>query len=394
MFNLPNTALKQPKTYYDLKGCKARISVHQGGSRSGKTYSCIQVLAEWCAANPDAGWTISVVRKTFPSLRGSVLRDFVEVLTSQGWYTEANHNKTEQTYNLFGTLWEFISVDTPERIRGRKRNICYINECNELSRDEYYQLAMRTTHKMIIDYNPSMEYSYIYDELIPRPDCNFYRSTYLDNPFLNEETIKEIEHLKNTDENYWRVFGLGLKGISRETIFVTDTYKERPPQAKLVAYGLDFGYATDPTAVVAVYTLGDKQGDLYLEEVLYKGGLTNQDIAHELREAGLTRQDTIIADSAEPKSIEELHREGFNIKPAKKGPDSVRAGIDIMRRRKLFVHAESINTQKEFRNYKWKTDKDGRMLGTPVDLFNHGVDAVRYVCLNKLSHKTGQYVIA
>jgi len=384
----------QPKTYYDLKSCKKRLSIHQGGSRSGKTFSCVQVLAEWCAANPNAGWTISVVRKTFPSLRGSVLRDFVEVLTSQGWYTEKNHNKTEQTYYLFGNMWEFISVDTPDRIRGRKRQICYVNEINELSRDETYQLLMRTTEKFICDFNPSMEYSYIYDELIPRDDANFFISTYKDNPFLNAQTIAEIERLKDTDENYWRVFGLGQKGVSRDNVFVTHTYKDRPEQAKLLAYGLDWGYATDPTALVAVYILGDRQGDIYIEEVMYETGMTNQDLAQYMRDVGITRSDEVIADSAEPKSIEELRREGFNVKPAKKGADSVRAGIDIMRRRKLYVKADSVNVNKEFRNYKWKSDKDGRLMGQPVDLYNHAVDATRYVCLNKLANRTGHYVIA
>lgn len=386
--------MKQPKTYYDLKGCKARISVFQGGSRSGKTYSILQVLVEWCAANPDAGVVISIVRKSFPSLRGSVLRDFIEILQTQGWYSDALHNKTEQTYTLFGNLIEFISTSEGDRIRGRRRAICYVNECNELSRDEYLQLAMRTTHKIILDYNPSMEYSYIYDDIIPRDDCRFYTSTYKDNPYLNEETIREIEHLKETDENYWRIFGLGLRGVSRDTIFMTHTYNELPPGAKLVAYGLDFGFASDPTALVAVYILGDRTGDIYIKQVLYSGGLTNQDIAHEMRELGITRHDTIIADSAEPKSIEELHREGFNVKPAKKGPDSIRAGIDLMRRRKLHIHAQSIDAQKEFRNYKWKTDRDGRMLPVPIQMNDHSIDAVRYVCLNKLSSRTGQYFIS
>lgn len=386
--------MSQPKTYYDLKGCKNRLSIHQGGSRSGKTFSCLQVIVEWCASNPNSGWVISIVRKTFPSLRGSVLRDFIQILTMQGWYTEKHHNKTEQTYNLFGNMIEFISVDSPDRIRGRKRNLCYVNEINELTRDEVYQLLMRTTHKFVCDFNPSMEYSFIYDELIPRSDASFFRSTYKDNPFLNAETIAEIERLKETDENYWRVFGLGLKGISRETIFVTHNYKQRPEQAKLLAYGLDWGYATDPTTLMAVYLLGDNAGDIYIEEMLYETGLTNQDIAVYMRDLDIPRHMEIIADSAEPKSIEELRREGFNVKPAKKGPDSIRQGIDIMRRRRLFVHAESVNTHKEFRNYKWKTDKDGRMLGQPVSMYDHAVDAVRYVCLNKLSKKQGNYYLS
>lgn len=382
--------MRQPTTYYNVKSSSARVQVHQGGTRSGKTFSIVTALIEWCALNVNSGWTITVVRKTFPSLRGSVMRDFLEILNREDYYDERNHNKTENLYDLWGTTWEFISVDEPQKVRGRKRNICFINEANEVTFEDWQQLVLRTTHKVIIDYNPSDEFHWIYDKVIPRDDADFFRTTYLDNPYLSEETVREIERLKDTDEEYWRVYGLGMRGQSRETIFQTGTFDELPPTAKRVAYGLDFGFTNDPTALVEVFREGDQ---LYVKEHIYKGRLTNQDIAEMFRDIGIDRRDEIIADSAEPKSIEELHRMGYNVKPAKKGPDSVRIGIDLMRRHKIHVAEDALETQKEFRNYKWMTDKNGRILNKPVDAFNHSVDAVRYVCLAKLLKRTGRYAI-
>ncbi len=333
---------------------------------------------------------ITVVRKSYPSLRGSVLRDFVEILSNEGWYHEKYHNKTESSYNLWGTTWSFISVDNPQKIRGRKQQICFCNEINELSLEDFRQLILRTSMIFVGDFNPSDEYHWLYDEVIPRDDCNFYKSTYKDNPFLGADTINEIERLKGTDDNFWRIYGLGERGISRETIFQTSIYTELPSNAKLVAYGMDFGYSNDPTALAAVYK---RDNEIYIEEIIYHGGLTNPDIADKLGEYGIGRHDEIICDSAEPKSLEELRRMGFNTKPSKKGPDSIRIGIDAMRRHKIFVKDDSLNAQKEFRNYKWKTDSNGRMLSTPIDMHNHLIDAVRYVCLNKILKRTGNYFI-
>jgi len=383
--------LPQPKTYYDLKACKKRVAIFQGGTRSGKTFSILTVLIEWCLENINSGYTITVVRKSFPSLRASVLRDFLFILKTENYYNEKYHNKTENTYDLWGTTWQFISIDQPAKIRGAKREICFANEASELDLEDFRQLILRTSERFILDFNPSMEYHWIYDEVIPRDDANFYRSTYLDNPYIGKETIKEIERLKETDENYWRVYGLGLRGQSRETIFQTQIYTELPKRAKLVAYGLDFGFSNDPTALAKVYL---HDNEIYIEEMIYQGGLTNSDIAEKLTEYGVTRHDEIIADSAEPKSIETIHRLNFNIRGAKKSGDSIRVGIDTMRRHKLFVKDDSLNAQKEFRNYKWKTDKNGKMLSVPVDNFNHLIDAVRYVCLNKILRKTGKYFIS
>ena len=223
--------MKQPTTYYNVKECPTKIQIHQGGTRSGKSFSIITALCELCYRNWGAGMLITVVRKSFPSLRGSILRDFLEILDREGWYNEADHNKTEQTYTLFGNTWEFISVDDSQKIRGRKRTICFANEANELSIDDFRQLILRTTWKFIVDYNPSEEYHWLYD-LPARDDATFYKTTYKDNPYLSAEIIDEIERLKDTDENYWRIYGLGERGISRETIFQTTTYSDLPEGAK------------------------------------------------------------------------------------------------------------------------------------------------------------------
>jgi len=183
---------------------------------------------------------------------------------------------------------------------------------------------------------------------------------------------------------------LGERGQSKATIFESHMYEELPENARFVAWGLDWGFSADPTSLVKVMRVDQ---DLYIEQHLYTGGLTNQDIIQEMKQLGIARHDEIIADSAEPKSIEEIHRAGFNIKKSKKGPDSIRKGIDLMRRHKLYIHKESVDTQKEFRNYKWKTDRNNRTLPIPEDAWNHSVDAVRYVCLNKLLRKTGTYTI-
>jgi len=320
-----------------------------------------------------------------------VLRDFIEIITKEGYYDPAYHNKTENLYHLFGNTWEFISVDESMKIRGRKRQIAFLNECNELNLEDFRQIILRTTERLILDYNPSDEFHWIYDEVIPRDDATFFKTTYLDNPYLSQETITEIERLRETDENYWRIYGLGERGASRETIFQTTSYTDLPDGVKFVAYGLDWGYANDPTAVVSVHVRGD---ELFVRELLYRGGMTNSDLAQELSDLDIKRHDLIVADSAEPKSIDEIHRFGFNIKPARKGPDSVRIGIDAMRRMKLHVHKDSFNTHKEFRNYKWKTDKNLRVLNTPVDEWNHAVDATRYVCLNQLLKRSGSYIVS
>lgn len=380
--------MKLARTYYDAKTCNKRIQVHQGGTRSGKTYSLLLVLIELAYKNPNAGATITIARKTFPALRASVMRDFFEILNRENIYNEAHHNKSDATYILFGNLVEFISIDQAQKVRGRKRDVLFINEANELSLEDWRQLLIRTTGNILLDYNPSDEFCWIYEQVIPREDAAFFKTTYLDNPFLDAALVAEIERLKDADENFWRVYGLGERGQSRSTIFNHYIQTEDVgPDWKLLAYGLDFGYTNDPTAAVAVYTNGNQ---LLFDEVLYQSGLANRQIA-KLLDVGKA---PIIADSAEPKSIDELHGYGLNVHAARKGPDSVRSGIQYLHSKPLYITARSVNLLKELRNYKWREDKNGRILNEPVDAFNHAIDAARYAATFNLSNPNfGRYRI-
>jgi len=327
-----------------------------------------------------------------PAIRASVMRDFFEILDREGWYDEANHNKSQATYLLFGNLIEFLSVDQPSKIKGRKRQVAFLNEANNLTLEDFRQINMRTTELMILDYNPSDAFSWIYDHILTRDDCSFFQSSYKDNPHLGANIIEEIERLKETDENYWRVYGLGERGINMAAIFPRfELVDEIPEGAQFIAHGLDWGFTNDPSALISVFKKGHH---LYLQELLYETGLTNLDLGERFKSLIEGRAE-IIADSAEPKSIEEIFRLGFNIKPSKKGRDSINQGIDIMKRHKLHIHKKSLNLIKEIQNYKWQTDKNGRMLNQPDQGHDHAMDAVRYVCLNKLAtNRRGQYFIA
>ena len=382
--------LKSNIVFRHLETSDKRIVIEQGGTRSGKTYN-ILIWIIFSYALKNKGKTVTICRKTYPALRTSAMRDFIEILRSYELYDEKNHNKSSSEYYLNGNLIEFISLDQPQKVRGRKRDLLFINEANELHWEDWQQLVFRTTGRIIIDYNPSDEFHWIYDKVKTREDAEFHVTTYLNNPFLEDSIIKEIELLKQTDENYWRVYGLGEVGSGKSLIFRTELIDRIPDNARFIYYGMDFGYTNDPTTLIAIYI---HDTNLYFDEKIYRTNMTNQDIANELGRLEIGRRDEIYADSGEPKSIEEIYRMGWNIKPATKGRDSVNIGIDMLKRYALHVTKESTNTIKEFRNYKWKEDKNGVVLNTPVDMFNHSIDAIRYGCYTKLSRPNyGQYAV-
>ena len=382
--------LKSNIVFRHLETSDKRIVIEQGGTRSGKTYN-ILIWIIFSYALKNSGKTVTICRKTYPALRTSAMRDFIEILRSYELYDEKNHNKSSSEYHLNGNLIEFISLDQPQKVRGRKRDLLFINEANELHWEDWQQLVFRTTGRIIIDYNPSDEFHWIYERVKTRDDAEFYITTYKNNPFLEDSIIKEIELLKQTDENYWRVYGLGEVGSGKSLIFRTELIDRIPDNARFISYGMDFGYTNDPTTLIAIYT---HDTNLYFDEKIYRTNMTNQDIANELGRLEIGRRDEIYADSGEPKSIEEIYRMGWNIKPATKGRDSVNIGIDMLKRYALHVTKESTNTIKEFRNYKWKEDKNGVVLNTPVDMFNHSIDAIRYGCYTKLSRPNyGQYAV-
>jgi len=382
--------LKTNIVFRHLENSKKRILIEQGGTRSGKTYNILMWII-FAICLKQKGKTISIARKTYPALRTSAMRDFLEILKTYELYDETKHNKSSAEYRLNGNLVEFISLDQPQKVRGRKRDILFINEANELFWEDWQQLVFRTKDRIIIDYNPSDEFSWIYEKVKTRDDADFYITTYKDNPFLAPEIKKEIERLRDTDENYWNIYGLGQVGASRSLIFKSQLIESIPEEAKFLSYGMDFGYTNDPTTLVSVYKHDTK---LYFKEHIYRTGMTNRDIVNELERLGLGRRDEIYADSAEPKSIDEIHRFGWNVKPATKGRDSINIGIDMMKRYSLFITKESTNTIKEFRNYKWKEDKNGVVLNDPVDSYNHSIDAIRYALYNKLSRPNyGRYAV-
>ena len=348
----------------------------QGGTRSGKTYNIllffvIKLLRE-------RGKTLTICRASLPSIKGSVLRDFIEILLKIGIYDESNHNKTEQTYLLNGNLVEFVSVDQPQKIRGRKRNYLFINEANELGYDAWLQLIFRTEEKAVLDYNPSDEYSWIYEQVVTREDADFFITTYRDNPFLPQDLVDEIERLKDADENYWRVYGLGQRGLSSETIYTHWHTINRLPGKGEVFYGLDFGYNV-PSALVKIEM---HEGAAYVDEVLYETKLTTGDLIERLKGLGIRKSDELFCDAAEPKTIEELTRAGYNAKRADK---DVWAGINKVKSMPLYITEGSANLMKEIKNYKWKTDKDGKIAQDeqPVKFMDHALDAMRYGIFTK-----------
>lgn len=292
-------------------------------------------------------------------------------------YIDQHYNRTLLTYTFSnGSYLEFFSADQEDKVRGPRRNVLYINECNNIHFDTYHQLAIRTSQEIWLDFNPSNEF-WAYTELKDDEDAEWLTLTYKDNEALPLSIVKEIEKAKEKAktssywDNWWRVYGLGQIGSLEGVIFsnwkVIDLL---PKEAKLLGFGLDFGYTNDPTAVVAIY---ECNGQRILDEIIYRTGMVNGDIA-----AILPKGPTVYADSAEPKSIEEIRRTGVAIRPVTKGNDSINFGIQTIQDHEYLVTARSTNLIKELRSYCWDTDKTGKRLNKPIDKFNHAIDAWRY----------------
>ncbi len=355
-----------------------KIVVNQGSTRSSKTYSICQMFIVKLLREQKK--ILTVVRKTMPSLKTSAMRDFMEILKDWGLYDKRNHNKTESTYRLNGNLVEFVAIDQPQKKKGSKRNYLWLNEANELTLEDYVQLAIRTTERIFLDYNPSDEFHWIYDHIIPRKDCTFIRSTYKDNPFLEQAQIETIESLEVMDEELWRVYGLGLKGSSKLRIFDRwQTIDNFPEDCDIVLYGLDFGF-NNPSAVIKI-GIKDKI-NLYLDEIIYQDKLTKPELIERMKEEEIDRKLPMIADSAEPASITEIYKAGFNIMPVHKRKNGQKTfvydSIDKVKRKNIYITKRSVNIQKEFRNYKWMVDKDERTLDQPVPFMDHAIAGIRY----------------
>ena len=360
------------KNWAALNDPGKRFCVNQGGTRSSKTYSLCQLVIVYCLQNP--GKTVSIVRKSFPALRATVMRDFFEILQNLGLYSASSHRKVENIYDFpNGSCVEFFSLDDAQKVRGRKRHLLWANEANELQFEEYSQLNFRTSEKLFFDFNPSDDEHWLYD-ILAKEDAVLIHSTYKDNTFLEQSLVKEIEELIEIDQDYYNIYALGLPSKSTHTIYSHQkTYIEELPRYDHIVYGLDFGYK-HPCALIKAQFREDMA---FVKEELYETHLTSEDLVAKMKSLGIPKSAPIVCDWARPEIIEDLLRAGYNAVPAIK---NVLEGINAVKQTKLFYHHESRNMAKEFRNYKWKSQGE-RLLDEPVKLFDDAMDAMRYAVM-------------
>lgn len=366
-----------------IRELKKRISIIQGGTSSSKTISILIILIDLCTKNP--GLEVSVVSESVPHLKKGALKDFLKIMKATGRFRESGYHGTDRKYTFAnGAYMEFFS---PESILGARRDVLFMNECNNCLFEDYHQLSIRTNRKIYLDYNPSSEF-WVQTEIEKDQDAEKIILTYKDNEALDANIVKELEKAQEKAktskywENWWNVYGLGLMGTVEGVVFGDFKHaKEFPKECKWVVYGMDFGYTNDPTTLVKIGLHG---GELYFELLMYQTGLTNQDIHSKLKELNIGRGE-IIADSSEPKSIEELRRLGWNIKGAEKGRDSVKNGIDLIKRYPVNIVSDGVELIKEWRGYMWQFDRaTNKYMNEPVDALNHCIDAIRYGCSYKL----------
>lgn len=358
-----------------IEALQKRIKIIQGGTSAGKTYSVLAVLITKAASY--ARTEISIVAESIPHLRRGALKDFLKIMKENNRYFDERFNKSLLRYEFSnGSVIEFFSADDSSKLRGARRDILYINECNNVTFESYNELAIRTKKEVYLDFNPANEF-WVHKELKDEPDSDFLILTYKDNEALDNSIVQQIEKNRLKAEtsaywaNWWRVYGLGEIGMLEGVIFSNwKTIDTLPKDAKLIGIGLDFGYTNDPTAIIEIYNYN---GQRILNELKYQTGMLNSDIAKEL-----PKHVPVYADSSEPKSIEEIKRYGITIKGVTKGKDSINYGIDVMQRQEYLVTSNSVNLIKELRAYCWDTDKAGTRLNKPIDTNNHAIDALRY----------------
>jgi len=378
-----------------------RYVVHQGGTGSGKTFSILQYLLSY--ATEHKGCVISVVAESLPHLKRGALRDFRRILQMIEWDKYAAENKTEHTFKIEGSTIEFFSADAEAKLRGARRDILFINECNNIDYESFQQLDVRTRKQTILDFNPVCRF-WVHDKLmpsLPAADLVFVKSSYLDNDFLGEEEKRNIER-RRQNTSWWKVYGEGEIGMNEGMVFTNwEIVAPLPPEGgtqspfrvpmaigmgqtekietlpgSLIGYGIDFGFTHSPTAVIQV---NEYNGELYVHELLYRSGMQNEELI-EFAHKHLDLRALAVADSAEPKTIDYLYRKGwFGLKPAVKGNDSLLHGINLLLDRKINVTSTSVNVIKELRQYMWDTNKDGAYVRRPVKDSDHAIDALRYL---------------
>ena len=373
-------------TFENLLESKSRVTQHIGGTRSGKTYAILQFLIVEALKTAQA---ITIVRRTIPSLKRTVIKDFTDIIKGLGIWKEDDFNISDRIYRLGESTIQFVNSDDPEKLRGLKSDILFVDEASEIDEESYFQLSIRTSGKIILAYNPTIS---PYHWLRQMQDCERFVTTYKDNIYLPADMVKAIEELEFKNPKYWTIYGKGEFAPNEKAIFKFDLVDDF--DADFVGFGMDFGFSNDPTTLCAVYKSGD---NLYLEELLYERGLVTSDIVKKLTELKIDKSYEIWCDSAEPRLIEEIYRSGFNAKAVTKGKDSIKFGISVMNNYNIHIDKKSQNLINEMYAYQYSTDKYGYTTDNPEGGLDHLIDAARYVAMMKLSvkaQKKGTYAIS
>ena len=348
----------------------------QGGTSAGKTYAILPILIHIAASNPLS--EISVVAESIPHLKRGAMKDFKKILAETERWHESLWNASDFKYTFpNGSQIEFFSADNDAKLRGARRDWLYMNECNNMTFHSYTELASRTKQGVYLDWNPTNTF-WFHNELLNDKDVDFLTINYTDNEACPESALNFILKAKEKAEqgnafwqNWYKVYGLGEIGNLEGVIFNNWQQVDKiPVEAKLIGIGCDFGYTNDPTALIEIYTYNGKR---YVNELMYRSGMLNSDIAKVLPKGVI-----VYADSSEPKSIDEIKRYGIMIKGVTKGKDSIKYGIDVMQQQEYLVTSQSENLIKELRSYSWDKDKEGKKLNRPIEYFNHAIDALRY----------------
>jgi len=378
-----------------LSELKKIIKGVQGGSSAGKTFGIIPIEINYAIRNPLT--ETSIVAESIPHLKRGAIRDFIKIMQWTNRWGIGTWNASDFKYTFSnGSFIEFFSADVDSKLRGARRDRLYINEANNISFHAYTELAMRTKQSIFLDWNPTQEF-WFHTELQNDSNVDFITLTYKDNEAAPKSAVDFIERAGEKAktskywENWYKVYGLGQVGSLEGVIFNNwSQISDIPKDAELLGYGMDFGFTNDPTTLVSLHRY---DGKLILNEIIYRTGMITADIIRELKKY-VNANERIFGDSAEPKTIEEIRRAGFNIKPVEKGPDSIKFGIDVMQEYDLLVTGNSTNLIKELRSYTWDTDKTGKTLNKPIDAYNHAIDAARYAAMMILKRKTRQFVLA